>query len=598
MPVRFIRSTTEAADAQVKLGRTLGLTGGELQRLKHFADRTGTSVQDLGRAQQRATLSAAKAREGAKTEAAAFKALGLSIEEVLALPQDKAFALIADRLSKVSDRATQTQLAYDLLGRRSLNLLGVINQGGDALQQAIRDFDSFNLALTNVQSAGVEALSDTFGDLATVVSLAKSKIVAEMSPALVTLIEQLILTDAKTGKLGDTLNDTSHTYIAITATALDFAEGVRRGFRYISLFNDALKKLQTFRLTGVLEDIQAMKDTFSEPNPGDAFVERAVANLEKFRAAAEKPIAPVGGDALDPAVLDRGTASLEKQIAALEKRAVLAAAKQFQPQEFPNLQLQFELQEFIDAGATEAQIERIRAALETLKSVRMFEDAERDIDRLNALYEKHTGIIKGLTAEQIRYNSTIADLEELRTAGLLAQEEFIDAERRLQEELDESLQKQSNYYKMIEEFGRQAARNIQSAFADFLFDPFKDGIAGMADNFALILRRMAAEAAAAQILNSMFSGGGGLGGILGGFLGGGLASGGTMMPGKLYAVGEQGPELAMSRSAMHVFNADETRELAGGGRATQIFNIQTPDADSFRASQRQIARRARQGLSK
>jgi hypothetical protein len=34
-----------------------------------------------------------------------------------------------------------------------------------------------------------------------------------------------------------------------------------------------------------------------------------------------------------------------------------------------------------------------------------------------------------------------------------------------------------------------------------------------------------------------------------------------------------------------------------GDRSTQIFNINTPDANSFRASQRQIARRAKQQMS-
>ena len=33
-------------------------------------------------------------------------------------------------------------------------------------------------------------------------------------------------------------------------------------------------------------------------------------------------------------------------------------------------------------------------------------------------------------------------------------------------------------------FAEQAAKNMQDAFADFLFDPFKDGLGGMVDGFA------------------------------------------------------------------------------------------------------------------
>jgi lambda family phage tail tape measure protein len=55
----------------------------------------------------------------------------------------------------------------------------------------------------------------------------------------------------------------------------------------------------------------------------------------------------------------------------------------------------------------------------------------------------------------------------------------------------------------LTEFAKSAAQNMQSSFADFLYDPFKDGVDGMVENFADALRRMMAEAAAAQILESL-----------------------------------------------------------------------------------------------
>ncbi len=54
------------------------------------------------------------------------------------------------------------------------------------------------------------------------------------------------------------------------------------------------------------------------------------------------------------------------------------------------------------------------------------------------------------------------------------------------------------------EFAIQAARNMQSAFADFLFDPFDQGLKGMLKSFVDTVRRMAAEAVAAQILKKLF----------------------------------------------------------------------------------------------
>jgi methyl-accepting chemotaxis protein len=100
----------------------------------------------------------------------------------------------------------------------------------------------------------------------------------------------------------------------------------------------------------------------------------------------------------------------------------------------------------------------------------------------------------------------------------------------------------------LSEYAKQAARNMQDAFADFLFDPFQDGIKGMLKGFVDVIRRMLAEAAAAQIFEKLFgkdgkSGAGGniLGAILGAF-GGGKAKGGPLESGKWYVAGEHGPE--------------------------------------------------------
>jgi hypothetical protein len=82
-------------------------------------------------------------------------------------------------------------------------------------------------------------------------------------------------------------------------------------------------------------------------------------------------------------------------------------------------------------------------------------------------------------------------------------------------------------------FFEEASRSVQGILADFIFDPFENGLEGLADSFAKMLQRMAAEAIAAQIAEKIFgtggtgSGGGWLGkaaGVLGGLFGGGAAA--------------------------------------------------------------------------
>lgn len=93
----------------------------------------------------------------------------------------------------------------------------------------------------------------------------------------------------------------------------------------------------------------------------------------------------------------------------------------------------------------------------------------------------------------------------------------------------------------LSQYGVQAARNMQSAFADFLFDPFSDGLDGMLKGFLKTLQRMAAEAAASQIFQligsaaSSYTGqGAGWVNAIGSILSNGKSEGGYTGPGGKY----------------------------------------------------------------
>lgn len=119
------------------------------------------------------------------------------------------------------------------------------------------------------------------------------------------------------------------------------------------------------------------------------------------------------------------------------------------------------------------------------------------------------------------------------------------------------------------EFAIQAARNIQTTLADFLFDPFQDGLNGMLLGFSNALKRMAADLLAAQIGKKLLGDFGkedAIGGIVGGlfkaakglFKGGGFAGGGYTGAG-----GQYEPAGVVHRGE-YVFSANSVRRLGLG----------------------------------
>ncbi|WP_329859365.1 hypothetical protein [Stenotrophomonas hibiscicola] len=143
-------------------------------------------------------------------------------------------------------------------------------------------------------------------------------------------------------------------------------------------------------------------------------------------------------------------------------------------------------------------------------------------------------------------------------------------------------------------FADQAARNMQDAFADFLFDPFSEGLGGMVQSFAKTLQKMAAQAAASQIFKmignwaSSYNGAGAgwinaIGGAISGSSGG-RAGGGPVAAGSMYRVGEGGrPELFDQGGKTYLIPGDAgsvrpitagmpASSVGGGGGITNNFN--------------------------
>jgi hypothetical protein len=129
-------------------------------------------------------------------------------------------------------------------------------------------------------------------------------------------------------------------------------------------------------------------------------------------------------------------------------------------------------------------------------------------------------------------------------------------------------------------FSDQAARNMQDGFAEFLFDPFAEGVQGMLKGFVDVIRKMLAQYVAFQAFAAI---GGALAGSgnafaagIGTFLQGARASGGPVMGGGAYLVGEKGPEVFVPRSSGSII------PNGGMGGISMNYSIDARGADAER----------------
>ena len=183
------------------------------------------------------------------------------------------------------------------------------------------------------------------------------------------------------------------------------------------------------------------------------------------------------------------------------------------------------------------------------------------------------------------------DAETLRRLGEQGARELIELSDKATEEGLEKFQKETKNtaekgQEDLSTFADQAARNMQSAFADFFFDPFKDGLDGLLKSFINVIKRMLAEALAAKLLEALgFPGSGGGGG--GGFFSAftkllGFADGGSFKVGGNGGTDSQ--VVAFRASPNETVSVTKPGQGSGGGASyAPVFNISV-DSRSDRAA--------------
>lgn len=169
-------------------------------------------------------------------------------------------------------------------------------------------------------------------------------------------------------------------------------------------------------------------------------------------------------------------------------------------------------------------------------------------------------------------DDTIASIERENEARRDAHDNYMEWKRQESEELT-----------TFTAFAEQAARNMQDAFAQFLFDPFKGGLRGMLAGFANMIRQMVAQIAAQAMLKSFFSWMSGSTGIWGEFGKAALKSftgkaiGGSVMGNTPYLVGERGPELFIPNSGGTIV---PNNAMGGGVTVAPVYNVDARGASA------------------
>lgn len=169
---QMVKGVIDAGEELDKMSQKTGVSVETLSTFKVAAKLADISLEDLGKSLIKYQVASSKAATGGKEQAAAFRAAGLSLNDLKNLPVDKQLLKVADSFSTMRDGADKTRIAVDLFGKSGAAMIPLLNMGGEEIEKLgikmSSDFaaragqfnDSLKIIETKFKVLTVQALSD------------------------------------------------------------------------------------------------------------------------------------------------------------------------------------------------------------------------------------------------------------------------------------------------------------------------------------------------------------------------------------------------------------------------------------------------------
>lgn len=490
-------------DQQRKTARTLGTTQAIFAGLSLAAGIAGVSTESFTKALKRQSKSIVDANDGLQTQARAFQRLNLDTKELIKLPVEKQFAAITTALGKVENSTLKVAIASDIFGAKNADLINILELGEEGLDSFIQKAKELGVALTEDQTSAIEEANDAVLIFKTSLTGLGNQLAARFAP--------LITAGAE----------------ALTGFVSRITELVPKLFAFARGLFGIRVELNALTLSDVNAELDVMRGELGDANIALFDFERRTEEIRKGKGL-------IAQTAIDTLVRlkEEAKEAGDRMFELIERRNELELAAQAEGPATVG-----------GGGATSGGT----LELFDLKAIRAL---KREATPELIEFRKQLKIAEGdaariFAATRTPIQNFVIEMGKARKAvkfGLLSPEDFETFRDNLLDTLVGTADDFEDFAEEVSEFGEQAARNMQDAFADFFFDPFDDGLKGLVSGFADALKRMVANLIASDILSFLNpQGGGGFFGFVKSIFG--RQIGGPVRAGVPVRVGERGPEV-------------------------------------------------------
>lgn len=219
--VAMVRSGLQTVDAQAQLAQSLGTTVASIQTLERAGELAGVSMSGIEQATKDLTRRLSQAAAGAGPAADALDRLGLSANDLIALPLDQRVGAINAAIESFVPAAERAAVAGQLFGEEGSIAMSRIDTA--TLRQATEDVLAFGVVVSEQDADQIERTNDAISRLGLIWRGLSNQLAVAAAPALEAVANAMAAVASRTGPLGASIRGLFDNIGRLTTYAATFA---------------------------------------------------------------------------------------------------------------------------------------------------------------------------------------------------------------------------------------------------------------------------------------------------------------------------------------------------------------------------------------
>jgi hypothetical protein len=224
--IAMVRSGLATVDTQAKLAQSLGTTVASIQVLERAGELAGVAMSGIEQATKDLTRRLSQAASGAGPAAEALNRLGLSASELLALPLDERVGRINQAIADFVPAAERAAVAGQLFGEEGSIAMARIDTA--TLRQATQDVRDFGVVVSEAGADRIERANAALSRLGLIGRGLANQLAAAAAPALEATANAMAAVARTTGPLGQAIRGLFDNLGRLASYAATFA-GIMAG---------------------------------------------------------------------------------------------------------------------------------------------------------------------------------------------------------------------------------------------------------------------------------------------------------------------------------------------------------------------------------